>query len=86
MKTTRALFAVPTVAASALLRAACTHGARLAPCVTAIDGDDIAGGVTGASGPEAGVWVTAETSGLPTKFAETRWGSTPGGWTAGSTT
>src|SRR5262245_43902531 len=30
---------------------------------------DIGGVVTGASGPEAGVWVIAETSDLPTKFA-----------------
>jgi hypothetical protein len=35
----------------------------------AIDGDDIGGTVTGAKGPEAGVWVIAETSELPTKFA-----------------
>jgi hypothetical protein len=34
-----------------------------------IDGDDIGGVVTGPSGPEAGVWVIAETSGLPTRFA-----------------
>jgi hypothetical protein len=68
MKTTKALFAVATVAASALLWAACS--ARLAPGGTTIDRDDIAGVVTGASGPEAGVWVIAETSGLPTKFAK----------------
>ena len=30
---------------------------------------DIAGVVTGPSGPEAGVWVIAEAEGLPTKFA-----------------
>jgi len=34
----------------------------------AMDGDDIAGVVTGPKGPEAGVWVIAETSGLPTRF------------------
>ena len=34
----------------------------------AIDADDIGGVVTGASGPEAGVWVIAETSDLPTRF------------------
>ena len=34
----------------------------------AIDGDDIGGVVTGPRGPEAGVWVIAETTGLPTKF------------------
>jgi hypothetical protein len=34
-----------------------------------IDNNDLAGVVTGASGPEAGVWVIAETSDLPTPFA-----------------
>jgi hypothetical protein len=34
-----------------------------------IDGDDIGGVVTGPSGPEAGVWVIAETMDLPTRFA-----------------
>jgi hypothetical protein len=33
-----------------------------------IDSDDIGGVVTGARGPEAGVWVIAETAELPTKF------------------
>ena len=32
--------------------------------------DAIAGKVTGANGPEAGVWVIAETTDLPTKFAK----------------
>ena len=34
----------------------------------AIDADDIGGVVTGPRGPEAGVWVIAETTDLPTKF------------------
>jgi hypothetical protein len=34
----------------------------------AIDADDIGGVVLGAKGPEAGVWVIAETSDLPTRF------------------
>lgn len=34
-----------------------------------IDGDDIGGVVTGPNGPEAGVWVVAETTDLPTKFS-----------------
>jgi hypothetical protein len=34
----------------------------------ALDADDIGGVVTGARGPEAGVWVIAETDALPTKF------------------
>ena len=34
-----------------------------------IDNDDIGGVVTSAKGPEAGVWVIAETTSLPTRFA-----------------
>ena len=34
-----------------------------------IDADDIGGVVASAKGPEAGVWVIAETTDLPTKFA-----------------
>src|ERR1041384_8215564 len=36
----------------------------------AIDADDIGGVVMSAKGPEAGVWVIAETTDLPTKFAK----------------
>jgi hypothetical protein len=36
----------------------------------AIDADDIGGVVTGPNGPEAGVWVIAETTELPTKYAK----------------
>ena len=36
----------------------------------AIDGDDIGGVVTGPHGPEAGVWVIAETRDLPTRYAK----------------
>jgi hypothetical protein len=39
--------------------------------VVQIDKDDIGGVVTGPSGPEAGVWVIAETTELPTKYAKT---------------
>src|SRR5438094_4896106 len=35
-----------------------------------IDNDDIGGVVTSSKGPEAGVWVIAETTDLPTKFAK----------------
>src|SRR4029434_609643 len=34
-----------------------------------IDSDDIGGVVTSSKGPEAGVWVIAETNDLPTRFA-----------------
>lgn len=37
----------------------------------AIDPDDIGGVVTSAQGPEAGVWVIAETNDLPTRFIRT---------------
>ena len=40
-----------------------------APAGVEIDEDDIGGVVTGPNGPEAGVWVIAETTELPTKFA-----------------
>src|SRR5215216_7046010 len=36
----------------------------------AIDSDDIAGVVTGGKGPEAGVWVIAETAELGTPFTK----------------
>ena len=36
----------------------------------AIDADDLGGVVTGPKGPESGVWVIAETTELPTKFAK----------------
>src|SRR3990172_4779423 len=35
-----------------------------------IDKDDIGGVVSSADGPEAGVWVIAETTDLPTKFVK----------------
>ena len=35
-----------------------------------IGASDMGGTVTGANGPEAGVWVIAETTGLPTAFAK----------------
>src|SRR6185436_8438137 len=37
----------------------------------AVDADDIGGVVTSAKGPEAGVWVIAETTDLPTRFIRT---------------
>ncbi len=35
-----------------------------------IDADDIGGTVTGPNGPEAGVWVIAETTDLPTRYTK----------------
>ncbi len=45
-------------------------GAQRPGAVVAIDPDDIGGVVTGPKGPEAGVWVVAETTDLPTKYAK----------------
>ena len=66
----KALSVAVTVAGSALLWAASSHGAQAAGGGTRSEDGDIAGVVTGARGPEAGVWVIAETSDLPTKFAK----------------
>src|SRR3977135_2783838 len=41
-----------------------------APAPLAVGEGDIAGVVRGPNGPEAGVWVIAETSDLPTKLAK----------------
>jgi hypothetical protein len=43
-------------------------GGAVAQQTIAIDADDIGGVVTGPGGPEAGVWVIAETRDLPTRF------------------
>ena len=46
------------------------HGRAAESGKVAIDADDIGGTVTGPRGPEAGVWVIAETKDLPTKYAK----------------
>jgi hypothetical protein len=62
-----------------ILRAAClatlasgllavSHAQQPRAAAVAIDNDDIGGVVTGPGGPEAGVWVIAETRDLPVRF------------------
>jgi hypothetical protein len=51
--------------AFALVKAQQRTGAEVA-----IDSSDLGGVVTSTNGPEAGVWVIAETTDLPTKFAK----------------
>src|SRR6204780_1084904 len=46
-----------------------TSASPRANAVVSVDKDDIGGVVTSSKGPEAGVWVIAETTDLPTKFA-----------------
>jgi hypothetical protein len=45
-----------------------SQAAQQAPPAVAIDSDDIGGVVTGPNGPEAGVWVIAETRDLPVRY------------------
>ena len=66
---TRALYC--GVAAIAIAAVLATVPMRVqAQNVVAIDNDDIGGVVTGPNGPEAGVWVIAETRDLPTRYAK----------------
>src|SRR3954471_15739462 len=61
------LTGVASVGIAALPLSAPSAGAQQVAAV-AIDNDDIGGVVTGANGPEAGVWVIAETTDLPTRY------------------
>src|SRR4029079_17413482 len=67
--TKRSLYSgVAALAIVAFLAAAPTR--VIAQTAVAIDNDDIGGVVKGPNGPEAGVWVIAETTELPTKYAK----------------
>src|ERR1700688_4529219 len=46
------------------------HAQQRSGAPVAIVADDIGGVVTSSKGPEAGVWVIAETTDLPTKFVK----------------
>ena len=67
----KALFSPAAAIAFALLVAASLTvlpAGQVPTGTVAIDGDDIGGVVTGAKGPEAGVWVIAETRDTPTRL------------------
>ena len=69
MRTKRAATtAMLSVSAAALLSAVFITTA--AAQAVSIDADDIGGVVSGTNGPEAGVWVIAETRDLPTKYVK----------------
>ena len=73
MNTTRRFYLSTAAAIGfAALLAAPAHVEAQQPiaAAVAIDNDDIGGVVTGPNGPEAGVWVIAETTDLPTQFAK----------------
>src|SRR6476619_6796923 len=61
---------VAAIAVAAALAGSAIELAAQQPRAVAIDNDDIGGVVTGANGPEAGVWVIAETTDLPTRYAK----------------
>ncbi len=73
MRTTRVLYSGMVTAGIAVLLAAgqARLSAQQNPGAAIRIGDtDVGGVVTGANGPEAGVWVIAETKDLPTKLAK----------------
>ena len=61
---------VAAIAVAAALAGSAIELAAQQPRAVAIDEDDIGGVVTGANGSEAGVWVIAETTDLPTRYAK----------------
>ncbi len=70
---TRTLFHVGIAAlgiAAVIAACAMQQGGEQSSGAVRIDADDIGGVVTSAKGPEAGVWVIAETTDLPTKYAK----------------
>src|ERR671910_2982485 len=71
MSIRQALLSTVAAIGIAALAAALPAPASAQQRMVAIDGDDIGGVVRGPNGPEAGVWVIAETTELPTKFART---------------
>jgi hypothetical protein len=74
MRTTKGLYFGIAAASIAMFVAGSLGGIRASQTtgeIVRIDNDDIGGVVTSAKGPEAGVWVIAETTDLPTKFNKT---------------
>jgi len=59
-----------TIGFAALLGMPAPGLAQAPAAAVAIDNDDIGGVVRGPGGPEAGVWVLAETRDLPTRFTK----------------
>ena len=62
------LFAAALLASLTVLTAGQQPPGAPAGAAVAIDNDDIGGLVSGPQGPEAGVWVVAETRDLPTRL------------------
>jgi len=63
-------FGALTLVIALVLAASVSSGTGGAQIDVPIDDDDIGGVVTSSNGTEAGVWVIAETTDLPTKYAK----------------
>jgi len=61
---------IGAAAAMALAMVGCQTQQRGIEAAPVTEGDDIVGVVTGSKGPEAGVWVIAETKDLPTRYTK----------------
>jgi hypothetical protein len=70
MKVRQVLFSTVAAISVAALAFGVASSARAQQAAVVIDKDDIGGVVRGPSGPEAGVWVIAETTDLPTRYAK----------------
>ena len=69
MRTVQLRYGIAAAFAAWIALAALPAGAQQAPAAAvAIDNDDIGGVVRGPKGPEAGVWVIAETRELPVRY------------------
>src|SRR5580765_7343790 len=62
------IMGIVAVALALALAAGLTRTSAQQPAAVRIDNDDLGGVVTSAKGPEAGVWVIAETTDLPTRL------------------
>ena len=58
------------VIAAGMMSSGARGPAQQPAAAVTVDADDIGGVVSGPKGPEAGVWVIAETTDLPTKFVK----------------
>jgi len=70
MTTKRGWYSTAAAAVAVLLAAAPSRLSSQQTEAVRIGENDLGGVVTGTNGPEAGVWVIAETTELPTKFAK----------------
>src|SRR5438067_4671218 len=64
------LYCSAAIALAVIAMPAALHAQQSAPPAVTVGSDDLGGIVRGPNGPEAGVWVIAETTDLPTKFAK----------------